>query len=112
MHLPPGGDGVHDLLYLVGQEEDEGYQPDGQCRGHGFTRPFREGDARPVEFAAGGSGLVSGEEVCGEMAYGEGSCEHCDRGRKAASVGNAGLLEDPRDMVQRLNELLGRALAN
>jgi DNA polymerase IV len=28
MELSPGGDGVHDLLYLVGQEEDEGYQPD------------------------------------------------------------------------------------
>jgi hypothetical protein len=26
---PSSGEGVRDLLYLVGQEEDEGYQPDG-----------------------------------------------------------------------------------
>ena len=59
------------------------------------SRGFREGDGLPAALVAAGSGLVSGEEVCGEMAYGERSCEQCDRGRKAASVGNAGLLEDP-----------------
>jgi hypothetical protein len=39
-----------------------------------------------------GSGLVLGEEEGSEMAAGEGSCDQRDRGRKAASAGNAGLL--------------------
>jgi hypothetical protein len=39
--------------------------------------------------------LVLGEEVGGEMGAGEGSGDQRDRGRKAASVGNAGLLEGP-----------------
>jgi hypothetical protein len=56
---------------------------------------FREGDGRPVALVAGGLGLVSGEEVGGEMANGEGADEQCDRGRNAASVGNAGFVKGP-----------------
>ena len=65
-----------------------------QCRGHGFTRHL----GRAMVASSAGrrcSRLVLGEEVGGEMADGEGSCEQCDRGRKAASVGNAGLHERP-----------------
>jgi len=50
---------------------------------------LKEGDGGPVARRRC-SGLVSGEEVGGEMADGEGAYEQCERGRKAASVGNAG----------------------
>src|SRR5215204_6854105 len=68
----------------------------GCCAPAGQGRPPRgtaEGTGRPGALVAGGSGLVVGEEVGGEVAAGEGSCDQCDRGRKAASVGNTGLLE-------------------
>ena len=41
------------------------------------------------------SGLVSGEDVSGDMAGCEEACEQCDRGQKAASIGNTGFLEGP-----------------
>ena len=85
---------LHDFLHLVGQEEEEGYQPDDRVPWSWIHAAL----GRVIAASSAGrrcSGLVLGEEVGGEMADGERSCEQCDRGRKAASVGNAGLLERP-----------------